>query len=264
MGSLANLLKPERLHEVPLSLNTKDVDRRLENAETVMLFNRILSNPKRVSKSLHPSEVSNPYQKPCNLRFYYDLTGAEVNKLFVSDASVNNQLQIIFDTGTLLHLYTQATLYEQGYLEAFEVPCSEPGILTEGMADGVFNPGVLDIPKGKKAVYEFKTIGDNGFRNLRGAPKKEHVGQASIYADILGIDLIYFLYMNKNTSETNSFLVPVDKKFIEKYRELAKYLRDLIKRNTLKKVKTFPDRICKTKKDGEAINCRFSDICFKQ
>jgi hypothetical protein len=107
----------------------------------------------------------------------------------------------VFENGHGVHSRTQGIMESMGIGMRSEVPVvlDEPPI--KGHADGVFTW------KGREILLEIKSCSDAVFVNRLKwkKPKDEHFDQANIYAYVLGLDVIWFLYENKDNQEVKIF-----------------------------------------------------------
>ena len=236
------------------------------------LFALAFAEEGRDMNGFHPSEIS--YEDTlCYRKLYYDLAGLKADVTYRKD--IDDRLQRIFDLGTMVHLYIQTSLYEQGVLEEAEVSIYSKRYNIVGHADGIvkqkdgFFP---DLLKGERAMLEIKTINSYGFNGNKyraglTEPKVEHIKQASIYANFLGLDKIVFIYYNKDNSEIKTFTVGVDGKYLDSTLPKLRELVVLNSRNKLRKGKdisnhVLPVRQCRNVKSKLAQQCPYVKSCF--
>jgi len=216
----------------------------------------------RKSGAFHPSEISTEVEV-CKRKMYFQYSETAPDPMFVRDADVDNKLQRIFDTGTMVHLYMQSSLDKGGVLEDFEVEVSSPEYGIEGEADGIVHL------YNKRLGLEIKTINSFGYSALR-APKLEHIKQASIYFYFLGIKEVLYVYFNKDTSDFKEYIVPVDEEYVEWFKKLSKeitvrYFSNMrrTRSDDLTGHDIFPRTACTKRTEKRAMRCPFADTCFK-
>lgn len=191
----------------------------------------------------HPSSLSGD----CPRMLFYAMSGETPKE---KKASITAQLQLTFDIGTMLHTYFQFKLYKSGLLIDCEVPVKLPNGIT-GHADGVL------MWDGIMSLLEIKTMNSFSFSKLY-EPVKKHISQASIYAMGLGLKVIIFLYIDKNTSDIKVFKVDVDQDAVD----VADIKAESVNKAVTKGVA--PERVCLNIISEQALSCPFVDICFKK
>lgn len=208
--------------------------------------------PIRHDRIFHPSSLAGD----CPRKLHYEMGMVEF-----SDAGtrrIGAQLQRTFDVGTWWHTYIQNWLHRAGVLVEAEVHAKCDKRKIDGRGDGVicFVPG---FPKeAKRYLLEIKSINSRGYLNIKSAPYDYHVHQASIYADVLGLDEIFFLYINKDTGEMCEHLVPVDvKQLAIAYAKIDEVLLSV-------KTGEAPERVCGSRAAKQALECGFCNHCFTQ
>jgi hypothetical protein len=202
--------KKELTFNFPKGEITKESLEKLSQIEKISflkleLFRLAFAEEGRDTSGFHPSEISYE-EKKCHRKMYYDLYGLASDVAYIKD--VDDRLQRIFDLGTMVHLYIQTSLYYEGLLEEAEVAVYDKRTNIVGHADGIVKQKddvFPDLLAGERAMLEIKTINSYGFNGNKyraglTEPKIEHIKQASIYADILGLDKIVFIYYNKDNS----------------------------------------------------------------
>jgi hypothetical protein len=70
---------------------------------------------------------------------------------------------------------------------------------------------IVKHDKHKEALLELKTIKDEDFRDLKEAPKHEHMIQLQIYLNLTDRNYGVVMYENKNDQKLKAFKVDVDK-----------------------------------------------------
>jgi hypothetical protein len=207
-----------------------------------LLYDAFQSHKVRKANKIHPSEFS---ESCCDRKLFYSLSG--IKPTDVAMAKPSPTLQRIFDMGTFIHLYIQVTLHKMGILKQHEADVENAYFI--GSADAVINLG-------KDMLLEIKTINSFGFSKLA-KPKDDHKKQANIYANILRLDEICFLYYNKDTSELKEFFIPADTEMYAKDEARAWKIFAGVKK------KVSPDRICADKYSDRALRCDYCSYCFK-
>lgn len=219
------------------------------NDEFMKLFFQLYSNvygePKRSKGKFHPSGI----MADCERKLYFEFSGFPETDIIKN--RINGKLQRIFDVGTWWHTYIQICLWKAGILEQSETPVVNRKRRISGHADGV-------LRLNKRTLLEIKTMNSFSFAKGKHKPFESHQIQAGTYATELGIDQICFLYINKDTSDIVSHIVPVDKKLVgkayDKMDEVLEAVED----------KIAPARIhCTSDSSPMAKNCPYSIQCFK-
>ena len=234
-------------------------------------YKKAFLQEKRRLGVFHPSEVSSD-ATPCMRKMYFDYAQVPVDVTFVK-FTADNRMQRLVDLGTLVHLYVQYSLYQQGILEDFECDVVDEARGIAGSMDGAVSfYGEDDLGKvyqPEKMALEIKTINDFGFRALR-YPKVEHIRQASIYATILKYKRICFVYYNKNTSELKIYVVDVDSDYVNNFFSFAESVIALYNKNTricrtsdVSMHTELPSKVCQNRTSPRAKDCKFADFCFK-
>lgn len=216
MKALA-VLKKKNIEEIEKHLPAKhakqltedertDIERFLGDFDEAILGER---EPRPIT-TFHPSSLG-IYAGKCQRRFVYLFRGVE------PVANFDARTLRVFANGTDVHTRIQATidkLIGQGYEHEPEVRILYDNPPISGYADGV-----LKLPwNGREVLLEHKSINENGFigRKKWKAAKKEHVDQANLYAYILGIDTIWFIYENKNDQCIDIYEHKMDPKAAQK------------------------------------------------
>jgi len=229
---------------------SKAVDEKsMEDVHTtfLQLWDAIHADHIRSDTVFHPSELMDA----CSRKLYYDISGTKPTN---PDAVIiGPQLQRIFDQGSWIHIYIQATLYKAGILIGMEVPVVNEDLLIDGRADAL-----IEIPGIGRVVVEIKSINEYGFGRLTTRAKTEHVYQASIYAKELGISHILFLYWNKNTCGLKEFLEPVNESAHSDAVEIITDTKDSVSSKEL------PDRACISKTCERSLTCIYHTICWSK
>lgn len=156
----------------------------------------------------------------------FDCMRAQMYRIlkYRTDGPNDPRTQRIFDTGHAIHGMLQGYLEDIGVLEIAECPVFDPELKLTGHCDGV-----LDVEKFKASlkgrnvnkrkrkfsVLEIKTINSNGFKALRGAPKENHVKQASAYAMTLEMLRSKCNALKRNTIKYVIF----KRKYLKQYKE---------------------------------------------
>lgn len=109
-------------------------------------------------------------------------------------------------------------------------------------------------------ILEIKSINRAGFEGKRGPlPKAEHITQASIYAWLMGVDYIQFIYVCKDQVQRwKEFIVPVDTAAVEMVKR-----KILAVRNATEQGKPpLEARVCPSVRDEMAKSCPAVERCF--
>lgn len=210
------------------------------------LFQTMFSDPPRSTKSIHPSS----FKEDCSRQLYYEFTDAERTDSVTR--KINGQTQRIFDIGTWVHVYIQVILWQAGVLEKSEVPVRSRKKRINGRGDGII------FFKGKRLLLEIKTINSFQVSKVKSKPLDHHEYQASIYASELGMEEICYLYVNKDTFEIITHILPVHASYVKLANEKIDDLNYSIEK------KIAPTRICKDVNSHYAKTCPFKTLCFKK
>jgi hypothetical protein len=233
-GSIRELTKA--LEDVKAS-PTKD-DRPLW--EAFFALQREMYAPQhREEVKIHPSALANQ----CIRAAYYELSEVPAS----NKANISAGTQRIFDVGTWWHTYIQDLLAVAGVLIGREVSVKSKKYRISGRADGIV------LEDGIKYLLEIKTMNSWSFGGLT-APNENHITQASLYADILGLDRILFIYINKDTSALKEFKIHKENsQLIRAYEKIDVILHYVNNERC-------PKRDCEKKSDGKG--CPYQKHCF--
>lgn len=209
------------------------------------LYLEVYAPAPRAGRKIHPSTL----RSDCTRRIVYELSGVRPT----DRPHIEPKTQRTFDTGTFWHTYLQSKLLESGRLVRMEVPVVSEELMINGRADGLleFTVAATEV----LVLLEIKTINSYGFGRLSG-PMEHHLFQASIYATILGVKKILFLYVNKDTSELKEYLVPVDLEMFNEAVEIITEIKEYLAAEEL------PDRVCDARTCKRAQGCDYRTHCF--
>lgn len=168
--------------------------------------------------------------------------------------SYGAKLQRILDTGTKLHELLQGYLAQhEGIFFVPEVKVSatlgERNAFIQGSCDGL----IIRRSDGHKSVLEIKTIAPKSFETLK-APIPKHIGQAMIYARLLGVYYVTFLYFDKGGQAFKEFVVPADDARWDAFVERLDHLKDFADKG---KLPMYNKSTCSTD------FCRYVEQCRK-
>jgi hypothetical protein len=109
-------------------------------------------------------------------------------------------------------------------------------------------------------ILEVKSINSAGFEGKRGPlPQPDHVTQASVYAWLLGVDYICFVYVCKDqVSKWKEFVVPVDRVAIADAQNRMRAVIESRAKNEL----PLKARACPSVQDERAKACPAVEKCF--
>lgn len=199
------------------------------------------------SGKVHPSRLDGD----CERRMYYEMTDVVPTG---APSAISPQTQRIFDLGTWFHTYLQILFLQSGLAEGIEVRVENLSLDIDGRADVV-----TIVLEDKKYLVEIKTCNSNTYRQVKGTnkPLAKHISQASIYASILKLDWLLFLYVNKDTCEILQIHTPTD---VKSYKNAVKKITDVQKAIEAEEV---PERVCHTAHTTTAMGCEYCKHCFK-
>lgn len=210
------------------------------------VFEAMFAPAPRASGVFHPSSLSGA----CERALYYELSGVPYSDRTAGRPDA--KLQRIFDTGTWWHLYIQVKLYRAGVLEDMEVPVISLDLGINGRGDGLVKPVK------KRYLLEIKTINSYQFGRLTTKPLESHWEQASIYAHVLEVEDILFLYIDKDTCDIKEIFVERNPKMVSSLVGKIRRVQDSVAD------KEQPERICPDKFNSIALRCKFCTHCFQQ
>jgi hypothetical protein len=248
--------------------NFDDLSSKELSAIQVELFRWLFAKPKKPRGIIRPSRAGYN-ERICDREIYFHYVGLEEDETYLAKNKVDNKLNRIFDIGTLIHAYIQVNLYLQGILTDFEIPVISKELGVDGSADGeiIFNGTdyLGNSYEDERMLLEIKSINDYGFRGTT-QPRGYHIRQATIYAKILGLNKICFLYYNKNNSDIRYIVWPVDENFFRMFKQSATGAIELYDENMvdIKPIENhkLPDKVCSNRLCERAMDCPFADTCF--
>lgn len=201
----------------------------------------------RATGSFPPSQM-----QACKRALAYNFLQAPVN-----DIHLEPRLVITFELGHYIHERFQ-DMFERMAKQKSWVFIPEMRIIrtlnpwfVSGRCDGIF---ILDVdtPRERREGIEIKSIHKDGFNRLYDRPLYEHQYQANIYAGMLHMPRMHYLYVCKDNSQIKTFAVPFD-------RQLFDSAMEVIERILLKlKEWRLPKRITPDCKDPQ---CKFNVVC---
>ncbi len=224
----------------------------------------------RDNSDIHPSQIDK-----CIKFLYYCCTGADTQL----EEFIEPRLQMIFDLGHLWHALVQA--YGKrgawGPAELYHPEVSiDPDAKTfdghpvhplaeyywiKGHVDAVIDRYVIDNVPGVgpvtiRLVHEYKTINSSGYSKMT-SPIPKHKYQATIYAAVLDIPIVVYLYTNKDDCKTADFPVAFDhtiwNEVVQKITTVQHYVTNEI---------VPPWEVtAATKNQAECLDCGFRKLC---
>lgn len=154
----------------------------------------------------HPSSLGITVGK-CGRRNVYLLQGVR------KEREPNPRLERIFAAGHAFHDILQKSLESMGVeMESEIVVSQDEPVPVKGHADGAL------VWRDRRILIEVKSCSETVYINRLKwkKPKDEHFEQANIYAHILGYDVIWVIYINKNNQEIAIFEKKADRKKSQK------------------------------------------------
>jgi hypothetical protein len=271
---LENALKKLSMLRVKLS-QSKELFPEIEAElfEASQNLQKVLASEKpRSSEKIHPSSIF----YDCSRAVFYGIKNFATNPT----VAVSSTLQRTFDYGTWWHNHIQSRFlsylknYPNQTIGHFKVVGFKPEVkavdvrnFISGRADGVIE--CMDLSQNKKIniLLEIKTINSFSFAKLS-EPLEHHIVQANIYAEILGCEALFFIYVNKDSSTFKEFFIDKNiltlnktySKNISATKEKVATIINSVKENTL------PERAldCESVKSKRACKCPYSKTCFKE
>jgi hypothetical protein len=228
--------------------------------QLLRVFSSLMGDKPRMRGVFSPSEVCDE-DNWCGRKFYFDLLRVPYDAGFTKPAESDNALRRLFDLGTMVHWYLQASLLRSGHLLSVETRVTSDEFLVNGSTDGVV------MYQGEKMLLEIKTMNTFQFGKLT-APVEKQVRQASIYAHFHGLDKILMLYYDKNNSELKEFVADVDMEFVDRFKALSKRVQLLVAKNRRRKGEelenhVLENRVCRSATCARAAKCPYTTTCFK-
>jgi CRISPR/Cas system-associated exonuclease Cas4 (RecB family) len=177
----------------------------------------------RDNSDIHPSQIGK-----CLKALWFACSGY-AGQL---EEFIDSRTQMIFDIGSAWHLvmqhYGAQGAWGDKNLYRAEVPIDPDAVTFDGhpihpLANQLWIKGHVDAvvdkylidnvpgigPVSIRLVHEYKTINSNGYSKLL-RPMPSHKYQATIYAAVLDIPIVVYLYTNKDDCKTADFPVPFD------------------------------------------------------
>lgn len=177
----------------------------------------------RDNSDIHPSQI-----QKCVKALWFACSGY-AGQL---EEFIDPRLQMIFDLGHLWHSvlqrYGSRGAWGPPELYQAEVPIDPDAKTFDGhpvhpLAEQYWIKGHVDAvvdkyflenvpgigPMSIRLVHEYKTINSNNYTKLT-RPKPDHKYQATIYAAVLDVPIVVYLYTNKDDCKTADFPVPFD------------------------------------------------------
>lgn len=113
-------------------------------------------------------------------------------------------------------------------------------------------------------LLELKTINDYGYRQIKDAPRPEHVEQASWYAWRTNKKYILIIYFNKNGGAYRVHRLPVQDEIIDRiYKRVREIWRIVKEFEETGRIETLPEKTCDSIKNTKAKRCEVCERCFE-
>jgi hypothetical protein len=212
---LKEIIKKKELEFIDKHLPAKDAPVLSEDEQTaleafVAAYDKAWEDTRDNSRNIendgfHASSLGVTHGK-CARRNVYLLRGVEKMGHFPP------RILRVFQNGHDVHERTQNIMEGMGIEMESEIPIEYELPPIRGHADGILTW------QGRRILLEIKSCSDEVFVNRLKwkKPKDDHFDQANIYAYILGLDIIWVLYENKNTQEVKIFEKAADPEKAEK------------------------------------------------
>lgn len=124
------------------------------------------------------------------------------------------------------------------------------GLTLRGRVDGIFNdpePMVLEMKTKRSVLWsEMKR------------PEYEHIVQASIYAECLGLNTIFLSYISKDTWRTKDYIIQKDSEAVQRVRETMRQVSEIV---TGGNAESAP-KACKNASAAKRRGCGYAGFCF--
>ena len=240
----------EEVREAVSSLNRYAKKEVRDEDEFMKLFfslqEKIYADKPRSTGVFHPSSIMGE----CERKMYYEFSGVAPTDATIR--KIDGKLQRIFDVGTWYHTYIQMLLWKSGILEQSEVHVVNKRKRIDGRADGI-------LRLSKRTLLEIKTMNSFSYAKGKLKPFVKHQQQAGVYATVLGIEQICYLYVNKDTGEITSHIVKVNKELVVEVADVMELVLTAVKEEVA------PKRVhCKSEISTMAKDCVFKSHCFKR
>jgi CRISPR/Cas system-associated exonuclease Cas4 (RecB family) len=243
MKKLESLLKKEDEKKKDRSEVLEEKKQNIENfLQTVDDFIlQKFGQPRHDNDGFHPSSLGTASGR-CPRKLVYLLQGVEKKNV------LSPRILRVMQDGVRMHQTLQTWFSEMGILVAPEIPIVWEDPPIRGHADGIINW------EGEDILLEIKTIRSDAFNKLvlLNAPKNEAFLQANIYAYILGLEKIWFVYYNKDDAQIALFEKNCDKilaeKQIDEWRAIYKMFVDGV----------LPDRPYKK----NSVQCKSCELAY--
>jgi hypothetical protein len=168
----------------------------------------------------------------------------------IENENLDSRLNSIFMTGDFGHLKWQMMGLTEGWLIEAEIPVETEDHLLSGTMDGRIYDG---------SIFEFKTINDNGFREVvTYGPTKSHLRQTHAYMLCSDTDKVSIVYENKNDQDWIECRVDRDEAMITAIEDEIDELNDQYNEKRLRE----PLSDCQLKTGSIYRQCPFRDVCL--
>lgn len=195
-------------------------------------------------KRLHKTPYRASGSGGCTRRRHFAAEGV------LQTEGADSKLHSIFMTGDFGHIKWQMMGLTEGWLIEAEVPVETEDHLLSGTMDGIIYDG---------SIFEFKTINDNGFREVVAyGPTQQHLKQVHAYMLCAEKDKASFIYENKNDQDWIECRVERDEDIIHSIEREIDELNDQYNDKRLKE----PLSDCQLKTGSIYRQCPFRDVCL--
>lgn len=224
----------------------------------------------RDNSDIHPSQIDK-----CLKALFYACAGyADQLEEFIDP-----RLQMIFDLGHLWHglvqnygkrgAWCKPELYhpevsidpDAKTFDGHPVHPVAERYWIKGHVDAVIDRYEIDNvpgvgPVAIRIVHEYKTINSGGYSKLT-KPKPEHKFQATIYAAVLDVPIVVYLYTSKDDCKTADFPVPFDHTI---WAEVVKKI-EKVQYYTNQNIMPPWEETSAVKQQSECMGCGFRKLC---
>lgn len=232
------------------------IDTYLEHREDLTPFKVHLKRNSFVG--FHPSGLT----EPCERKLAFGLL--DERGLLRGDDDDNKKLnfprmQLIFDTGHLLHCLIQYSYLPSVKGLKFSVEVSATGLQKTHLIGGTADI-LIRLQDGKRYIVDIKTAKSSSYyayETVNDIPE-EYIVQINLYMKALGLQHACFFFINKDNGETKEFFLKFDERKIADALKKARTARKFLQME--KNVEQLPE--CR-KRSGAFKKCAFANMCSK-
>lgn len=220
-----------------LAGSTRDYEMLVKGLNT-LFYKYGVASSYRTRAGFHPSS----FRKDCSRKIWYD---QQAESLYETPFYLPDPTGLmIMLSGSFWHHFIQVALDKAGILEQWEVAINKDDnpYQVQGHSDGIVNDRIL---------LEIKSSNPFSINKLD-TPEDGHWYQATVYAKVLGLEKILFIYIDRGFCQLKPILVePLEvywKEFLDKREDVL--------------TPTAPSRVCINEFSEQAMYCPYRKECF--